>query len=99
MNTYLSVNDIFCLLLDSVLSLAVFHTSINLLIYICIYTTVNTQKSSYLCPQFNHVWLHLIVGLVQIFDFFIQLFDLLFMLQPYRGGTDGLLHGLSYKLD
>lgn len=30
---------------------------------------------SYLRPQFYHVRLHLIVGLIQIFDFFIQLLD------------------------
>lgn len=36
--------------------------------------------SSYLRPQFDHVRLHLIVGLVQIFDFFIQLLDFLIVL-------------------
>lgn len=35
----------------------------------------HTQKPSYLCPQFYHVRLHLTVGLIQIFDFFIQLFE------------------------
>lgn len=51
------------------------------------YNDCSRQEVTYLCSKFDHVCFHLWIWFTYIFDFFIQLFDLLFMLQSCRGGT------------